>query len=78
MEERCRARVPYPENPGFPSKIRLPSNTNTIPIPVCTLVITGLSWISKQYHNIDVPQKAGTGATVGVYASEPNHCITQP
>ena len=26
--------VPRPETPAFPSKIRLPSNTNTIPIPV--------------------------------------------
>ena len=26
--------VPRPETPRFPSKIRLPSNTNTIPIPV--------------------------------------------
>ena len=27
--------VPRPETPGFPSNIRLPSNTNTIPIPRC-------------------------------------------
>ena len=26
--------VPRPETPGFPTKIRLPSNTNTIPIPL--------------------------------------------
>ena len=26
--------VPRPETPGFPSKIRLPSITNTIPVPV--------------------------------------------
>ena len=29
-----RRLVPRPETPGFPSKIRLPINTNTIPIPV--------------------------------------------
>ena len=33
--------VPRPETPAFSSKIRLPSNTNTI--PTCAQVITGLS-----------------------------------
>ena len=26
--------APRPETPGFPSNVRLPSNTNTTPIPV--------------------------------------------
>ena len=34
--------VPRLETPGFPSKICLPSNTNTIPIPAPLEVITGL------------------------------------
>ena len=38
--------LPRPETPGFPSKIRLPSNTNTIPI-ACAQVITDLSRILK-------------------------------
>ena len=29
--------VPRPETPGFPSKIRLPSSTNTIPVPVARI-----------------------------------------
>ena len=38
--------MPRPETPGFPSKIRLPSNTNTIPITYAQ-EITGLSRILK-------------------------------
>ena len=39
MDDWAPGLVPRPETPVFPSKIRLPSNTNTISIPVLTGLI---------------------------------------
>ena len=44
--DRTWGSLPRPETPGFLSKVRLPSNTDTIPI-TCAQVITDLSRILK-------------------------------
>ena len=54
--------VPRPEIPGFPSKIHLPSNTNTIPIPV-PRKLPAFQGYSRQYRYTTrkiVPGKYGT------------------
>ena len=54
--------VPRPETPGFPCKIRLPSNTNTIPIPV-PRKLPAFQGYSRQYRYTTrkiVPGKYGT------------------
>ena len=46
----CINTMPRPETPGFPSKMYLPSNTNTFPIPAPSW-LRYFQGFSRQYHN---------------------------